>query len=956
VSTVSAAREFVALDIELASSHQVKQIAGVKVLPEGGTELFALWIQAHPLALRAHQNAAPGAFMENYDTLQEAVDRLLQLTGSLPWVVFEAATGYDGLVAACGDGGLEEGLGAEVWEARELACYVLAEEGGSPFVALGRSLGLPWAEGTDFPRGMAFASALALLFGRLYERLLAYPLALVRGVAELLGRSHHPLAGVWQRAVRDRATEECSESVADVLRSHLQALSPPTGEGEEAPSPPKPLDVDLIRSHFEPGGAIARHHREYEHRPGQVAMAVAVAQAFNQEQLLLVEAGTGTGKSLAYLVPSLYWATTTGQKVVVSTNTKNLQDQLFTKDLPFLREALGLKFRAERVKGRNNYLCLDKLLQAWEEAAFIGSEEQRIFLAYLLCWARSTPSGDLDEIHAWMLRKYPRLKASLATVASDSETCLSSARRNHACYATLARRRALAADLLIINHALALANAVTQVLPPFEHIVFDEAHNLEDIATNAFGREVSQRDLAAEVRALRGSGREWGLLQRVRRTVEKLAPEQAEPFQKRLHALDDLLSRLEECLDEFTRQLGRTGRYPVQPLTPPQRMRLRADWWDQPGAQALAPVYENLQTLLRELIGQLTHLTRELIGQAEALPGGERLLMEAEGSRNRWIEIADSLASILKLEDPASVYSLELGWHPQQLQWRLQAAPINPGEALAAQVYRSMKTVILTSATLTINHRFDYFRHRLGLDEVSSRLQELCVPSSFDYRHQVLLAVPSDMPLPGDPQFDQVLAAMLRELTTLIQGRTLVLFTSYASLERVFHALKEALEEAGIEILAQGISGSRHYIAERFRQNTASVLLGTKSFWEGIDVPGETLQCVVIAKLPFAVPDDPIVQARCEYLENQGLDSRLTYYEPLAIIQFKQGFGRLIRSATDHGAVLVFDRRLLIRPYGRRFMDSVPGYTFLNAPWYEIIARTRGWLMGSDTRPAYQNP
>jgi ATP-dependent DNA helicase DinG len=257
-----------------------------------------------------------------------------------------------------------------------------------------------------------------------------------------------------------------------------------------------------------------------------------------------------------------------------------------------------------------------------------------------------------------------------------------------------------------------------------------------------------------------------------------------------------------------------------------------------------------------------------------------------------------------------------------------------------------MKTVILTSATLTINHRFDYFRDRLGLNEVQHRLQDLGVPSSFRYREQVLLAIPNDVPLPGDSTFDETLAAMLQELMTLIQGRTLVLFTSYTSLERVFHGIHEALEEAGIETLAQRISGSRHYIAERFRQNTASVLFGTKSFWEGIDVPGEALQCVVIVKLPFAVPDDPIVQARCEYLDAQGHDSRLAYYEPLAIVQFKQGFGRLIRTATDHGAVIVFDRRLLTRSYGRRFLDSVPGYTFLNAPWYEVLARTRWWLTG----------
>jgi len=955
---VSADWEYVALDVETQGAGQILQIAGVKVPASGrGSEAFALWLNANPLALRAHQNAARGAEIVNCETLEALMEHLWERVGGRPWVVWSAEEGFHGLADQLAvlqpllQARLEEVV---LWELRELACLVAPEFGDQPLESLGRALGLRWERVETFPRGLGRASALALLMARLSERLGHLPLPLVKTVAHFLAQADHPWAPFWEKAAH-RNQAPADRSLPELFLGRFQQLkqaSRDAGEEGEESRRPQPLPLDLIQAQLSPGGPIAAAHPDYEHRPGQVEMALAVAEAFNEEGLLLVEAGTGTGKSMAYLVPALYWATTNRQKVVISTNTKNLQDQLYRKDLPFLREALGLEFTADLVKGRQNYLCLEKLLGEYEDVGFTVFTEDLPVLAYLLCWAWRTEEGDLDELSGWMTRKYPRLRAYAQALASDSDTCLSPARRGHACFAGLSRRRAERADLLIINHALALANATTQVLPSFAHLIFDEAHHLEDIATQTLGRELSRQSILRELRQLQGYGRQRGLLNRLRRALRDVADEVVRRLEKPLNDLEYQLSPLEERLDRFTEQLGRVAGELLPPpqshWTTVQRLRLQPQLWEQSVAAEWKVARDNLRLALIDFTRRLTTLQQEVWGCAEALEHGNRLVADVEEARNHWTEIGQTFELIMKLDDPAFVYWLEVVLHREQLEWQLRAAPIHTGPELAAQVYRSLKTVILTSATLTVNGEFDYFRDRLGLTAEAARLRELQVPSTFRYADQVLLGIPSDMPLPTEANFNDNVAGALYDLIKLIQGRTLVLFTNYIALKQVYQMIAPALEEAGIETLAQGISGSRHHMAERFRNNVASVLLGTRSFWEGIDVPGEALQCVVIVKLPFAVPDDPIVQARCEHLEAQGINSRQAYYEPQAIVQFKQGFGRLIRSATDRGAVLVFDRRLLTKAYGQRFLNSVPGYTFLVAPWKELVTKTRWWLAGRE--------
>lgn len=939
------ALQYVVLDLYQTAPAKVVEIAGVPGGEEGTP--FLLCIGASPEALRARQNAFRDAEVVSVESLPTALAQVGERVPDVPWVVFDAPTVKTNLLAL-GSGEDPEGLAPVAWwDLREVASFLLPTVDTS-LPTLGAALGLSWGEQPGFPPGLRRARAMGQAFQRLTARLGTWPRPLVQSIGSLLQRARHPLATLFAWAAEQTPEPEQALSVESFLRARLRELTPAVGELPEPPSP-QPLEVNSLQAHFRPEGNFARHHPEYEYRPGQVEMARAVTEAFNQGEVLLVEAGTGTGKSLAYLVPALYWAVNNQQRVVISTNTKNLQDQLFYKDLPFLRETLDLDFRAEVVKGRQNYLCVEKLLLAYEDAPFLLEEEQAFFVAYLLAWAWQTETGDLEELSDWLCQQHPRLRPFAAELASDSESCLSPGRRGHPCFAEVARRRAVLADVLIVNHALTLANAVTNVLPPFAYLILDEAHNLEDIATNTFGHELARRDIARQLFLLRG-GRRRGLLARIQRDLEGLSSTAAEEIQERLAQVEYLLPEVEDRLQEFTEQLALAVMAQEQLSLPElqmvQRLRLTERLWQGSIGASLLVAQENLLSGLREMSRSLTQLMLVLTGYTEELPQGARLSIELEATRNDWTALSEEFELLLKLDEPAFVYWLELVFHRDRLEWKFHAAPIDVGSQLAEYVYSQMHTLVMTSATMTVNGQFAYFRERLGLDEVASRVRELQVPSSFNYQEQVLLGVPTDLPLPTEATFDEAVGRALTQLVTMIQGRTLVLFTSHLSMRRVFEQIAPAAAEAGVEVLCQGISGARHTLAERLRRQSSTVVLGTRSFWEGIDVPGEALQCVVIVKLPFAVPTDPLVQARCEYLEAQGIDSRLHYYEPQAIIQFKQGFGRLIRSATDRGVVLVFDRRILMKSYGPRFFRSVPGYTLVRGPWQEVLAETRWWLAG----------
>ena len=636
-------------------------------------------------------------------------------------------------------------------------------------------------------------------------------------------------------------------------------------------------------------GRLAESLPAFEVRPAQREMAQAVARTMDEGGVLLVEAGTGTGKTLAYLVPAIL----SGRRVLLSTGTKNLQEQIYFKDLPILRDALGLSFTATYMKGRGNYLCLHRFesFRASAEGAgnvrLFGESAAQVFLPIIEKWAAKTESGDRAEIH-----DLPEDLPFWSEIAASSENCVGTeCPRYQDCFVTKMRQRAADSDLVVVNHHLLCADAAVrqsaygEVIPECQVAIVDEAHQLEDVATQYFGVSVSNYRLDELVRdgerliasAATGAG--------------------AKDLQ---HVLDRLSARSRDFFAGLVVGRGTTE----------NRVRITSD--------ALQPVYE--EGLL--LVGALDNLeaTAALIkverpaADPDRKPGDSSPQDPLSLSR-RAGEIRDNLRFVMKAGDPEYVYFLETRGRGTFLR----AAPIDVSTIVRDLLFDRMHASVLTSATLTVDGGFDYIRGRLGLDR-SGGARFLKLPSEFDYARQAILYLPRKMP---DPRSAEFTAAAAREVIGILektQGRAFVLFTSYASM-RAVQALAEM--ELSFPVLAQG-SAPRSALLQQFRTTPNAVLFATSSFWQGVDVMGEALSCVIIDKLPFASPGDPITAARIEAVANRGGQPFGDYQVPLAILALLQGLGRLIRHRDDRGVLAVLDPRLQTMGYGRRFLASLP--------------------------------
>lgn len=942
--------EALALDIHDVSAERWEIAVHPVGEPEAGGHLLLLGYDA--VATMALANSLPDATVTSLDSLDEAAAALAALGGDAPWLTF----GQFGLVDAWAEADGSGVLGAvpllDVGELAALALPCLEARELRPFLT---ALGLDAASDTP---GLPRARAVATLWEALAKAIAGRPYAVRRGLGDLLYNAGHPLAAAWRAAAGGEPVGEEPALLDSLLRQRLARLTPPAGEPGDLPET-KPIDTAEVASWFAPDGPLAAQMAAYERRDGQVAMAVAVAEALNGGQCLLVEAGTGTGKSIAYLAPALKFAVQNQTPVVVSTNTKNLQDQLRSKDLPLLAKVLPFEFQAELIKGRGNYLCVEKLLGELADVGLLPFDDQVFHLAYLLSWAAETPDGDLDNLSGYLTWKSPHLDRYARNLASDSESCTANSARNHPCFATAARRRAMSADLLVINHALALANATVEVLPPFQHLIVDEAHNLEDIATEAFGLSLDRRGLQSLARELASGRQARSVTQRVGRLLDEVAADGATELREMLHQAENLAEQVIQATDDYGEQLSgwlmQLKQLDRDDLARAERMRLDPTLYDGPLGPSLRVAADNLHGRMTELGECGKRLMLALTAMSSE--AGEELNQVKQAAQARfadWSEQLRALTLLRELSDEKYVYWLEVAWRQDRWHWRLRAAPIEAGDALAEQVWSRMAAVAMTSATLTVRGEFGYFARRLGLTHpaVSDRARELVVPSSFDYPRQVLLGMPDNIALPNEAAFENHVARAIDDIAKQLDGRTLVLFTSLTAMRNVYYQLEARLEAIGIEPLCQTISGPRHALAERFRSNPHAVLFGTRSFWEGIDVPGDALQCVVLVKLPFTVPDDPVFLARCERLEADGLNAWASYAVPQAVILFKQGFGRLIRTSTDRGVVLCLDRRLREKSYGRAFLSSVPGYTAAGGSWSQIKAQVQSWLAPPSPSPA----
>ncbi|MBA2339640.1 MAG: ATP-dependent DNA helicase [Pyrinomonadaceae bacterium] len=631
---------------------------------------------------------------------------------------------------------------------------------------------------------------------------------------------------------------------------------------------------------FGRNGLIARAHPEYEYRHGQVEMAEAVLRAFDERRHLIVEAGTGTGKTLAYLVPAVAAAAARGTRVVISTGTKNLQEQLMEKDIPFLQKILPRKFTAAAMKGRSNYACLQRIKKAETSPVLDGLEDVDYF-DEVSRWARESQTGDRAE-----LSELPENLSFWRHIDARTEICLGQKCPNFdPCFITRMRNRAMDADIIIVNHHLFFADLALrggeygQVIPDYGAVVFDEAHLIEDVAAEYFGSQVSSYQIEDLLRDL------------------QMLPVTKAEANRELNRSASRVARFAENFWMGFRDGGNEeGRRAIPPGTFARRNR-----HGEVEAMALGESYLSLDGALNRVETTLDALT-------DQSPEVETLVRRVR-------EFRFNLEFIVAGDDGRYVY-----WTEGRGRGRfLRASPIEVGSLLQDKLFERVETVVMTSATLTSAGSFSFIRDRLGIagEEASD---ELIAASGYDYENQATLYLPARMPDPRSPQWTDAAVDEIVAILNVTQGRAFVLSTSTGGMKSLYERVSSLVD---YPCFVQG-SASKAALLEKFRRTPNAVLFATSSFWQGVDVRGAQLSCVIIDKLPFAVPSDPVVAARQKFVDDAGGSSFYEYSVPQATIVLKQGLGRLIRSATDRGLLAVLDPRLRTKAYGRLFLESLP--------------------------------
>lgn len=694
------------------------------------------------------------------------------------------------------------------------------------------------------------------------------------------------------------------------------------------------VDEDLVTSLFSEGSPLAQALPGFDHRPEQAEMAKAVTKAINEGQRLLVEAGTGVGKSLAYLLPAALYALANNKRVVVSTNTIALQEQLVGKDVPILVQALSaieglnaeeLKFT--QLKGRANYLCLRR----WNHLRSNDSidEDEARMLAKIMVWLQTTETGDRSELNLGSRNTaapWDRLSAQGAT------DCLSS---GGPCFLRASREKAAASHLVVVNHALLLSDLTAggTLIPEYDLLIIDEAHHLEEEATRHLGFELSQARFDDHTQSLSG---ERGLLNEsinAFRTATASAGRK-DSVEKQAAKITELLPRVRDNVAQLFAGIG-SVMDSASDNGKGQEVRVTAGTRSQPGWSDLEIQWQNADVMLSELGTEIRRLNVSLEGLEDAnLLNYDGLLMEIYNNLQTNTELRDKLKEFVPNPKSDGIYWARRFGRNQELV--LYSAPLHVGDTLEEILFSTKDCVVLTSATLSTNDSFSHVVERTGFTDA----EELLLGSPFDYPNSALICVPQDMPEPNSYAYQEAVEQAVKDAAIAVDGRTMALFTSYAGLQATASAVREDLQSRGITVLAQGTDGSPRQLVQRFMDNPKSVLIGTASFWEGVDLPGDALKVLLVTRLPFSVPSDPVFAARSELYENSFME----YAVPQAILRLRQGFGRLIRTKSDRGVAILLDKRLVSRRYGQSFLKSLPPAKFTSCDLHELDTVIRDWM------------
>ena len=691
--------------------------------------------------------------------------------------------------------------------------------------------------------------------------------------------------------------------IVDNKVENVYAVAEPVSFQEQSP-----LDCESLRQYLEPGSGLSGE-LDFERRQSQIDMLAAVCSGFNEDKFCILEAGTGVGKSFAYLIPAIRWAEQNNERIVVSTGTINLQTQLIEKDIPLVKKITGSAMKAVLVKGRGNYLCYQRLEDALSENSLFTEETDEI--KAIEKWASASPAGSVSDL------PFVPAKGLWSRVNSESDHCLGiKCGFREKCFVLKARKEAGSANILVVNHHLLFADisiryegtgySTTAVLPPYKRIIFDEAHNIESSATSFFSRTLSK----------------YGIIRQLNRLYDKrgktaagaaVAAQKLSPNPDSFKEIPSLVEKVKSEYDEHAARI-------IDSFSEGSTLHLESGI---PGhfRDTLEEAMAGLQKAFIDLGDELVACYREFSEAERDEPPVHELFVLANRLRGfgtlcqsfrRWQDNGDKVYWIERNKDRRGTYYL-----------RFNETPVDVAPLLKEALFDVMETLVFSSATLSIGRSFDFWKTRIGLIGYEDREINGLYPSPFPYKTNVLLGIPADAPDPTTPEYIWFFINFVRELVMLSEGKALLLFTSYSMLQNCYQELAPGFREAGYRPLRQG-DDDRARLLDSFKEDIHSVLFATDSFWEGIDSPGETLEMLVISRLPFRVPDEPVVKARSRRIKDRGGNPFYEMSLPEAVMKLKQGFGRLIRSSKDKGSVIIADNRLLTKAYGGMFLESLP--------------------------------